>query len=155
MSAPLAAAASTVSPGVVEHDVSLESRLSKLEDMNAIRALNQAYARLINAGAREQLASLYDDPFEARTDPDLRALTAVDFGEHDSIDVAADRSTAIAMLHCTAVTEREIGPSCPLVEMARQQGGGVERHAERGVFENLYVKREGFWKIQRSRYRPA
>jgi hypothetical protein len=48
--------------------------------------------------------------------------------------------------------ETLIGPSCPLVEMARQQGGGVVR---RSNFESVYVKRDGVWKIRRSSYRPA
>ena len=39
-----------------------------------------------------------------------------------------------------------IGPDCPLVAMAREQGGGVVRHTERGTLENAYVKREGVWK---------
>jgi hypothetical protein len=155
VSAPLAAAAATVPPSAFEDDAALAARLSRLEDMNSIRALNQAYARLFNAGAREELVSLFADPSEAHTDPGLRAVTAVDFGDHDVIDVAADGNTAVAVLHCTAEAESDIGPSCPLVEMARQQGGGIVRRTERGVFENLYVKHEGFWKIQRSRYRPA
>jgi hypothetical protein len=34
--------------------------------------------------------------------------------------------------------------------MARQQGGGVIRRAERRVLENAYVKHDGVWKIERS-----
>ena len=51
--------------------------------------------------------------------------------------------------------ESALDPDCPLVEMARQQGGGVVRRTERGVFENVYVKRDGSWKIQQSAYRLA
>ena len=66
----------------------------------------------------------------------------------------ADQLRATGLLYCTVDAETVIGPDCLLLEMARQQGGGVGR-TERGVFENVYVKREGTWKIQRSTYRPA
>jgi hypothetical protein len=49
--------------------------------------------------------------------------------------------------------ESTIGPNCPLVEMARQQGGGVVRRTEPSVIENKYVRRDGIWKIQRSAFR--
>jgi hypothetical protein len=52
-------------------------------------------------------------------------------------------------------SETAIGPDCPLVEMARQHGGGVVRRTERGVFENAYVRRGGIWKILRSVYRSG
>ena len=56
-------------------------------------------------------------------------------------------------MHCIVDTEEVIGPPCPLVEMAREQGGGVVRRTERVVFEHTYVKQEGVWKIQRSTHR--
>jgi len=37
--------------------------------------------------------------------------------------------------------------------MARQQGGGVLRRTERGVFEHTCVKQDGVWKLQRAGYR--
>jgi hypothetical protein len=37
--------------------------------------------------------------------------------------------------------------------MAREQGGGVIKRTESGVFENSYVKENGAWKIERSVYR--
>jgi hypothetical protein len=39
--------------------------------------------------------------------------------------------------------------------MARQQGGGVVRRSEQGVFEFVYVRREGFWKIEHAAYRAT
>jgi hypothetical protein len=39
--------------------------------------------------------------------------------------------------------------------MAREQGGGVVRRTEQGVFEHLYVRHGGIWKIRRSTYRPT
>lgn len=71
----------------------------------------------------------------------------------DTIDIAPDRETATAFLHCMVHAETPIGPGCPLVGMARQQGGGVVRRTERGVFENVYVRRDGAWTIERAAYR--
>jgi hypothetical protein len=44
----------------------------------------------------------------------------------DRIDVAPD-GTATASLRCIVETDVPIGPYCPLVAMAREQGGGVVR----------------------------
>jgi hypothetical protein len=128
LSAPLAVAAANVPAIAAPADGDPNARLAYLEDLNAIRALNQAFAKHLNAL------------------PDS-------FGEHDVIDIASDRQTATALLHCTVQIETESGPSCPLVEMAKQQGGGVLRRREAGVFEHAYVRRDGIWKMQRSSYR--
>ena len=154
LSAPLAAVAATAPAGVVKDGDAL-MQLARLEDVNAIRALNQTFARLVDAGAHEEITTLFFDPADVRIDPEVRGLAADGFGEQDAIEVAADRTTATALLHCTVHAESPIEPDCPLLEMARQQGGGVVRRVERGVFENVYVRRDGVWKIQRSLYRPA
>jgi SnoaL-like domain len=153
-SAPLAAAAAVAPAAPPETDDPL-ARLAMLEDVNAIRALNHAYARHIGAAEHQQLAALFANPSDARIDPDVRAIVPYAFGEDDVVEVAADRQTATARLHCTLHAESAIGPSCPLVEMAREQGGGVVRRTERVVIEHDYVRREGVWKIRRSTHRPA
>ena len=152
LSVPLAAAA-TVPVSAADQGDPLSARLAHLEDLEAIRALNQEYARHVNAGARAELAALFVDPSNATLAPGVRGLAPDGFGEHDAIEVAADRQTATARLHYTAQIERAIEPDCPLVEMARQQGGGVVRRIERGVVEHVYVRREGIWKIHRTAYR--
>jgi len=126
-----------------------------LEDLNAIRALNQAYARHVNAGAGEAVAALFVDPSDARIDPGIRRVTADHFGERDVIEIAADRQAATGVMHCTVQIETLIGPSCPLVNMAREQGGGVVTRVETGVFETVYARRDSAWKISCSTYRPA
>jgi hypothetical protein len=152
-SAPLATAAAIAPANAVEIDDPLKARLAMLEEVNAIRALNQAFARHINAGAREQLAALFVDPSEARIDQSMVGITADRFGEQDVIEIGANRARATAIIHCIVDVEEVIGPPCPLVEMAREQGGGIVRRTERVVFEHTYVKHEGVWKIQRSTHR--
>ena len=153
LSVPLTAAAVTAPLIAASADGdSLEARLAYLEDLNAIRTLNQEYARHVNAGTPEATVALFANPSDAQVDPEIRGMAPDRFGEQDVIDIAADRQTATARLHCTVHVESAIGPSCPLVDMARQQGGGVVRRTERGIFENIYIRRDGIWKLQRSVY---
>jgi SnoaL-like protein len=135
LSAPLAVAAATVPASAVPVVDDANLRLAYLEDLQAIRALNQEFARHY-------------------ANPGIRGITPDPFADHDVIDIGPDRQTATALIHCTVHMENEIGPSCTLVEMAKQQGGGVVRRSEAGVFEHTYVRRDGIWKIQRSSYRP-
>ena len=154
-SAPIAAAAATlpVSPAVEVDDPS--ARLARLEAVEAIRALNQKYARAVNAGERDALAALFADPAAAALDPAVRGLAVDPGADEDAIELAPDGQTAKARLNRVIEAEDAIGPSCPLVEMAREQGGGVVRHSERVRFENTYAKRDGAWKIQRAAWRPV
>jgi hypothetical protein len=71
------------------------------------------------------------------------------------IQVGPERQTATSRMHAAVQVETPIGPSCPLVEMAREQGGGVVRRSESGVFEHVYVRRGETWHIARSTYRPV
>jgi hypothetical protein len=148
VSVPLAASVAHAAEGGVG-DSAVKARLAALEDVNAIRELQQAYARLVNSGARAEIPKLFADPSAAVVDDSVRGLSAYGFGEHDIIDVAADRRTATARIHCTVQTETAIGPSCTLVEMAREQGEGVLRRAEKLVLASTYVKVGGTWKIER------
>jgi hypothetical protein len=77
------------------------------------------------------------------------------FGSLDRIDVGADGRTATATLHCLVEAETAIGPDCPIVDMARQQGGGVVRHIEHGVFDAVLSKRDGAWTIERISFRAT
>jgi hypothetical protein len=153
LSAPVAAAAATSSmwlpPSGGRLDP-LEARLAELEDLDAIRALNQAHARHVTAGTHERVAALFANPSDAPIDPDIREIAPDGFGERDAIEIAEDRQTATARLHVTVRTETAIGPDCPLVDMARLQGGGVVSRLDSVVFENAYVRRDGVWRILRS-----
>ncbi|HZF28807.1 MAG TPA: hypothetical protein VE907_06805 [Gammaproteobacteria bacterium] len=152
LSAPLAVVASSASASTTSDESSLNTRLAMLEDANAIREVARAYVKHVNAGAHAEVASLCTDPAAARLDG-IRALTADPHGHDDAIDIAADRRTATARISHAAETERPIEPPCPLVEMARAQGGGVTRKTERGVLEGSFVKIDGVWKIERAAFR--
>ena len=135
-SVPLAAAA-TVPVSAAGDGGPLNARLAHLEDVEAIRALNLEFARRVNTGDHA----------------DIQGVASEGFGEEDMIDIAPDRQAARATLHCTVQLETEIGPSCTLVEMAREQGCGIFRRTERAVLEHEYVRRDGAWKILRSAHR--
>jgi hypothetical protein len=110
----------------------------------------------LNAGARAEPAAILADAENMPIAHGIRRVTP-DSGrgldEQEVIDLSADRSTATARMACTVQVETPIEPACPLVDMAREQGGGVIKRTESGVFENSYVKENGAWKIERSVYR--
>ena len=130
LSAPVAAAASSswLPPSGGRRDA-LATRLAHLEDVHAIRALNQAY--LIERG--------------------MSGLSPADFGEHDIIEIAEDRQTATARLHVIVHTETPLDADCTLVEMARAQGEGVVRLSSPSALEITYARRGGTWTILRTR----
>lgn len=153
LSAPLAAAGAAAS--AAETGAEAEARLTRLEDENAIRALHQALAARINAGARGAAAELFLNPARAALDERVRGLASERFGEHDVIEVAEDGATAAARIYCTVHSEMPIEPDCTLAQMARAQGEGVLRCVERRVLEAAYVKRGGVWRIDSLTYRQA
>ena len=155
LSAPIAVAAATLpaSPAVDLDDPS--ARLARLEAMAAIRALNQQYARSVNVGERDALAGLFADPSAAAIDPAIRSLVVDSAAGDDAIEVAPDGRSATARLHRVVEVEDAIGPSCPLVDMAREQGGGTVRRRGRVLLENAYVQHDGVWKIHRTAWRPV
>lgn len=155
VAAPLAVVTAADSKDVVQGNEALNARLAALEDANAIRELNRTYARLIDAGAHDQIATLFAEPARAEIDERIRSFSADGFGDRDVIEIARDGKTAAARLHCTVRVETPIEPGHTLVEMARQQGEGVLRRSEKRVLENSYVKRGDDWKIERSAYRSA
>lgn len=154
LSAPLAVAAMPASGADAEHEA-LKARLAALEDERAIRELHHAYVAHLNAGARDAAEPLF--PGLAGTAPDerLRGVSAGPPERRDVVEIAADGRAAVARVHCIAQIETPIEPDCPLVRMAREQGGGVSRRSESGVLEYACVKRNGAWKILRATWRSA
>ena len=155
LSAPIVAATAATAGTRGEEGDGLRARLATLEDLAAIREINDGYVRAVNARARHAAARLFEDPARAVLDPGITSLAADPLGEPDAIEIAADRATAVARVACVAQTETAITPSCPLVEMAREQGEGVVRRAERRVLEIAFVRDDGVWKIAQAHLRPG
>ena len=122
LAAPLAAGAAVASDD-------LAARLAALEDANAIRALLRDWARGVVAGTA---AAPTENIYGFALDADV------------SITVA-DNGTATASVPCVVETATPIDGNETLVEMARQQGDGVVRRAERRVLHATLVKQDGCW----------
>jgi hypothetical protein len=152
LTAPLAFASAGASGNRNEDDArAMKARLGELENANAIRELQRCYVKHVNGGAREAVAALFANPARASFDENIRGLSTDELG----VDVAVDGRTAVSKTSCTMSLETPIEPRCPLVDMARQQGGGVVRRSERCVLDTVYVKQNGVWKIERLAYRSA
>lgn len=156
LSAPLAAGVPLAASAVMgRDDASVPSDAS--DDEQAIRALNQAYARYLVAGERSDAAAFFAEGVHpaggngaAGAAFAIRALTVDGAAADDLIDVAVDRRTATARVYWTVHTEADIDdPSCRLVAMARQQGGGVVRASEGVAFAMNYVRQHAGWRICR------
>jgi hypothetical protein len=151
LSAPLALAAHDASS--TENRRTLEARLAALEDADAIRKLQRSYLQHVNARTHAAAAQLFANPDTARFDASIGALSADAAGDASAIEIAADRETATARMHCTARIDAPIeAPACTLLDMARLQGEGVVRRTERRVLEQAFVRRGGVWKIVRTSY---
>jgi hypothetical protein len=103
-----ACGAAALVPGQANMEDPLAARLALIEDIDAIRALNRAFARQVNAGQPRKWVS---------TRPSGVALQ--EFSERDMISLSPDRQAAVCMMHCVVELETAIGPICPLVEMGR------------------------------------
>jgi hypothetical protein len=124
--AALLAAPLTAGTAVASDD--LAARLAALEDENTIRAMLRDWARGVGARKVAPAANIHG----VTLDPDV------------SITVA-ENGTARASVPCVIETATPIDGNETLVEMARQQGDGVVRRAERRVLHSTFVKRDGFW----------
>jgi hypothetical protein len=154
LAAPLAISPALAADSAGEQGDGVAARIAELENVNAIRALQRAYARLLNAGAHDELVALFTDPAAVVIDARVVSIAEHGFSERDVVELGSD-GTAIAHFHCTVETSHAIGPDCTLVEMARLQGEGFVKRTERRVLESAYVQRHGVWKIERAAFRPA
>ena len=183
LSATAAAAVAAVPASAVD-GLSLEGRLARLEDTEAIRRLHLAWLAHVNDGARETALPLFAADAEvqfaggvfAGRERGIRRLLVDHFGRSlaearpgpvptflqsrdphlDAIEVAPDRRTAAARLRCTAHMASAIGPDCTLAAMAIQQGEGTLRWQETADIEAAYVREGEVWRISWLIYRtPA
>ena len=65
----------------------------------------------------------------------------------------AENGTASASVPCVIETATPIDGNETLVEMARLQGDGVVRRAERLALHSTFVKRDGFWHVANAELR--
>jgi hypothetical protein len=127
LAVPLAAA------GTGAADGNREDATTRLEDMNAIRAL---------------LPTLLAKPARMALDASVRSVVAEG---GDSIAFALD-GTATARLDCTVEAAAPIETDGTLVEMARLQGDGFVLRSERRVLLTAFVKNDGRWQFKDARF---
>jgi hypothetical protein len=141
LAAPLAATAAFAG----EHDGAgyILGRLAALEDVNAIRALQRRYTRLVGTGRREKIAALFADPARAPIDEHVRSLV---LNGDDTFAIATD-GTATGRVPCIVTTATPIESCGTLVEMARLQGEGFVTRSECRTLATTFVKRDGAWRI--------
>ncbi len=175
-------ARATNAPGDAKELERLAHQLGLREDADAIRQLQQSFARALNERRYEDLVALFADDAEVHfngnvfvgqargvrqlyveqfgrrfTDahPEPAQACVVDSDEPCSIDVSADRQSATARFPCRVQIETALDGPSSLVEMARQQGQGLMHSWEHGQYENSYVKCGADWKIRELRYRAV
>lgn len=148
---PLAAAA----PTAVMAEESLQARLARLEDEAAIRELHQTWLRRIHTGAGDAAMPPLADPEGTAFSQTVRSVMVDHAGQPDAIEVAADGKSAAGRFPCAVEIEATIPQDCTLAQMARAQGGGFVRWAERRVLKVEYVKASGAWAIAKVEFGPV
>ncbi len=149
LAAPLAAAV----PAALVADDGLRTRLARLEDEAAIRALHQTWLRRINTSvddvtrAGDAVARLLADAEGAAPGQAVRNIAADHAGEPDAIEIVSDGKSAIGRFQCAVEIESAIAQDCTLARMAHAQGGGFVRRTERRALKVEYVKADGVWAI--------
>jgi hypothetical protein len=146
LTAPLAA---TVAFGGELHGRGfVAGRLESLDDVNAIRALERRYARLVGSGNTEAIAALFADPARASVDGHVRSVV---IDGDDKITVLAD-GTATSRVACTVTTATPIEDCGTLVEMARLQGDGFVKRTEPRELVASFVKLNGSWQLDSAEF---
>ncbi len=132
-----AALAAPLAAGTAVASDDLAARLAALEDEKTIRALLRDWAHGVGAG---KVAAPAANIHGVTLDADL-SITVTENG------------TARATVPCVIETATPIDGNETLVEMARQQGDGVVRGAERRVLHSSFVKRDGSWHLANAELR--
>ena len=145
LTTPLTASAAVAAGGRDD----LGARLAALEDAKAIRELQQTYARLLNAGERQQLAALFAEPARVRIDATVRNVVPDALATNE---IAVEAGTATARLPCAVETATPIDDTGTLTEMARLQGEGFIKRSERRVLVSSLVKRDGIWQFVKAEF---
>ena len=144
VAAPLA----MVTPAAAFADDGSRARLARLEDERAIEALQRKFLRHLNgAGDRGELVA---SSGTVDLGEGLRAI-AEDIGHEATLELAEDGLTAKARCACNVERETAFAGNSTLEQMARFQGQGSHRHAERRTLATEFVKDKDGWKIARAR----
>jgi recombinational DNA repair ATPase RecF len=129
----------------------LEHKLGVLEDLNAIRALQQRYFALVQQRNDAELAALFVT--QATQVHTARVLDAR--LDDASIEVAQDRQSASAQLRSRVQLATPMRGNGTLQQMARLQGQSEQQWSESGVYTAQYVKLDGKWKISSLSFHKA
>jgi len=133
LAVPSAAASASA---IAMADGTLRDRVTRLEDEAAIRQLHSSWLRRVNAGGRD-----------TRLDASVRRITADHAGAADSIEVAADRQSAVGYFDHTVEFETALPRDSTLAQMAYAQGHGVLQRTERRLLVVGYTKINAGWQI--------
>ena len=146
LAVPLAAA-----PAAVIGDDALKSRLARLEDKLAIRELHQNWLREVNGGVAEALKPLVVGHESTGPGESVRCIATDHSGEPDSIEVAADGSSAKGTFHCVVEFETPLAQDSTLAQMAHAQGNGFVGRTEHRVLRVNYLKSaSGAWTVAKA-----
>jgi hypothetical protein len=160
----------------------LSNQLGVLEDVHAIRCLQHKYGYYLDKCLYREVVDLFADDAAAHfnggiyrgKDKGVRRLYVERFGklfvdgkngplpgfllEHmtlqDIVDVAPDRKTAKARFRCFMQAGVHESSQAPMAQTARKNGLPLASWWEGGIYENVYVKEGGRWKIQLLNYNP-
>ncbi len=124
------------------------ARLARLEDERAIGSLHRAFLRRFNGAPGADCGAFLAHADAVRLDAALRSITD-DPAAEAAMDFAPDGLSATARHPCRVEWEVDFTGHTTLEKMARLQGHGSHRHAERRQMHTEYVKENGEWRIAR------
>jgi hypothetical protein len=156
-------------------------QMALLQEENALRRLHHAFEQALNRGLTEEVISmfaddaevvfnggvfnqrkqgvtrLYRDRFQAgKTGARMEPAPGFELAanqQRDSVEVSADRRSAIAVFPYSIQVGIPLESESSLVAMARLHGEGVRTWWEGGVYRVAYRKDvAGNWKIGRLKY---
>ena len=182
MSAGLVAAV----PGIARTNTDeqyLKSRITRLENEHAIRALHKTYENYLDRGRYREVADLFTDNAEVifnggiyrGKDTGVSRLYRSHFSagmtgkkmvpapgvpidaeqQQESIKLAEDGKSARARFPYSIQVGAPIEDASVLVQMARLHGEGIRKWWEGGSYKITYVKdaKDGSWRITRLEHR--
>ena len=154
----------------------LQRRLAGLEDREAIRQLHLAFTALLESGAYEAAAELFDEQAQLQLSgvsatgrPAIRQLFAGQYRQQqapvmhcayrrnamqqaDSVTLGDDGLRAAATFHVEVELATPLQADCTAAQMARLQGQMADRRWEAGRFVAQYVRKRGQWRIASLNY---